>query len=371
MIPEAKKERIHGLDLVRAIAIICVLLAHLIGVFLVPVLKNNFIAGVFGSVFSYPLGIFGVEIFFVLSGYLIGRIVIKKVIEENSIRSLFNFYVRRWFRTIPLYMLVVVLLLFAPYANHFYWQNLVFIQNFFPNALDFNPVSWSLSIEEWFYLLVPFFLFLVFYLHKGNKAKAFMGTCASIIVFSVLGRIIYTLNFNPNFDYGIRKQIFFRLDSITVGVLFAGIRYYYLDFYNFLIKNRKILLILSLMSLFFIECYLAFTTHQYLDNSFFARVFFFPILSLCCGFFMISLEKVNIKKVFLKYVTTTSLISYALYLVHLQIFLIIVNILDVSSLAASILLGFLALFLSTAFSLVLYRYYELPIMKFRDKITSN
>lgn len=369
MIPDTKNKRIFGLDLVRAIAIVCVLLAHFIGVFLVPIFKDRFVAGVFGKVFSYPLGVFGVEIFFVLSGYLIGRIIIKKIVEENSLKNLFNFYTRRWLRTLPLYFLVIALLLFAPYANDFYWQNLLFIQNFNPNALDFNPVSWSLSIEEYFYLIVPFIVFLVFYFYKGNKAKAFMWTCVCIVVLSIVARVWYINNFTPNFDYGIRKQIFLRLDSLTIGVLFAGMRYYYRAIYDRLIQNRKLVLAVSLVALFLIECYLSFNTHNHFNNSFFARVMLFPLISLCCGFFMISLENIKIKNTYSKYITTISLTSYALYLVHLQIFLIFANFFTPSHIVTSAMFGFLAIVLTFGFSFALYRYYELPIMKFRDKIT--
>ena len=83
-------KRNFGLDLCRAIAIIMVIISHIRGYF-----SRYFYVDFLGI-----NGFFAVELFFVLSGFLIGKIIIKDlVVSEN--KDLKKFYLRRWFRTLP------------------------------------------------------------------------------------------------------------------------------------------------------------------------------------------------------------------------------------------------------------------------------
>jgi len=89
--------RIYGLDILRAFAIFFVVLAH----------ASSFLTQPLQDIlwhFQYD----GVSIFFVLSGYLIGGILIK-IIENKgaTFKNLFNFWLRRWLRTLPNYFLVL------------------------------------------------------------------------------------------------------------------------------------------------------------------------------------------------------------------------------------------------------------------------
>jgi len=81
-----------GLDLIRAVAISLVLFAHSIQ----------------SVIFGISIGVLGVEIFFVLSGYLIGQILIRDFSNNASISTLANFWLRRWFRTLPLYYAIIL-----------------------------------------------------------------------------------------------------------------------------------------------------------------------------------------------------------------------------------------------------------------------
>ena len=89
-------ERVFGLDVMRASAILLVLLGHATVWFasFVPV----FNIGCLG-------GYFGVELFFVLSGFLIGSILLRWLIDPGSTTTLFDFWRRRWLRTLPNYVL--------------------------------------------------------------------------------------------------------------------------------------------------------------------------------------------------------------------------------------------------------------------------
>ena len=105
------KERIFGLDLMRAMAILFVLLSHT--VFLLPFSKETQ-----NLVFQY-CGFFGVELFFVLSGYLVGKILIKLFNERSAeFDTVRYFWIRRWFRTLPAYYLALFLSAIVYYFSH-------------------------------------------------------------------------------------------------------------------------------------------------------------------------------------------------------------------------------------------------------------
>ena len=88
------RKRIFGLDVMRAVAILLVVFSHVL--WIVPDAK-----GIIPDLLSLA-GVIGVEIFFVLSGFLIGRIVIKMFLQEDfNFRKVMYFWIRRWFRTLP------------------------------------------------------------------------------------------------------------------------------------------------------------------------------------------------------------------------------------------------------------------------------
>ena len=123
-----KKKRVFGLDLMRAVAIVLVVFSHIS--WIVPKAK-----GLIPDLMNIA-GFIGVEIFFVLSGFLIGRLIYKLYISEDfRFYSVFYFWVRRWFRTLPNYYLVLIINgLIAIYLGTQLpvniWQYGFFIQNF-------------------------------------------------------------------------------------------------------------------------------------------------------------------------------------------------------------------------------------------------
>jgi peptidoglycan/LPS O-acetylase OafA/YrhL len=149
--------RSAGLDLVRAIAILLVLLGHC----------GAFFAWWYGIAFPWQLavgGFYGVELFFVLSGLLIGRLLIDILDRGPTPRAWLVFMTRRWMRTLPLYFLwLFVLAAFWPPhgpEGSTLWRVLPWFvtmtQNLAWGRVDsWFGVSWSLAVEEWFYLLFP------------------------------------------------------------------------------------------------------------------------------------------------------------------------------------------------------------------------
>lgn len=205
--------RIAGLDALRAAAIVAVVLMH--------VINREFTGRHLAQPgWSGSLGYFGVELFFILSGFLIGRILIRIAANDPRPRSWAIFMVRRWMRTLPLYFLWLVVLLvatppadFFPTAAHYatFTQNLAW-----PMGAWF-PVSWSLAVEEWFYLL---FSFVVLALAAGRVPGALPLGCLLFVALPLAGRI-FLIPADVPFDVGMREVALARLDAIAYGVVMA------------------------------------------------------------------------------------------------------------------------------------------------------
>jgi peptidoglycan/LPS O-acetylase OafA/YrhL len=109
-------------------------------------------------------GQYGVDLYFALSGWLIGHLYWRERIEFGNV-LIGQFWLRRWVRTIPPYLVALLFFYLAVYvARHepFDYGYLVFLQNYY-ERIPFFLVSWSLCVEEHFYLLLP----LVFLIWRG------------------------------------------------------------------------------------------------------------------------------------------------------------------------------------------------------------
>jgi peptidoglycan/LPS O-acetylase OafA/YrhL len=143
---------VRGLDTLRAVAVLWVVLYHLHGAKLTPPLPDaleRFAA----------LGSAGVDLFFVLSGYLIGGIVLAELETTGTLRAR-HFWWRRWLRTLPAYYATLALIAgsdFVVSPEHAWvstWAYPIFLQNYWSERPRF-AWSWSLCVEEHFYLALP------------------------------------------------------------------------------------------------------------------------------------------------------------------------------------------------------------------------
>jgi peptidoglycan/LPS O-acetylase OafA/YrhL len=170
-------------------------------------------------------GSLGVELFFALSGFLIGRLLLELIERDPTLRGWWRFMARRWLRTLPLYLVwLVVLALLWPPAEHlpsYLLEYGTFTQNLmWPMPRDgwFN-VSWSLGVEEWFYLLFSALLI------GGTALTRRKTTCmwGAIVLFVAVPTALRWHFTGPvGFDQ-IRGITVLRLDAIVFGVAIAAL----------------------------------------------------------------------------------------------------------------------------------------------------
>ncbi len=188
----------------------------------------------------------GIDIFFVLSGFLIGRILILDLLGLDRIRWR-KFFIRRSFRIFPAYYLVLIASLFvlAPtqpglikflYLGASWdtlasgaWTNFVYLNNYLLDPLEPNILSWgwSLCVEEHFYALLPPYLWLAF--RTSSPAGRLLLLSGGIL----LPVLLRTLAFIRDPELKILDGLYYhshnRFDEIFVGVVIAYCSVVYAD----------------------------------------------------------------------------------------------------------------------------------------------
>ena len=160
-----------------------------------------------------------VEVFFVLSGFVLAPQIVDWVVGR-SWRNLGVFLVRRWMRTIPPYVaaLVVVALMTGNLFTADTLRYLFYVENLFRSAndVDFYPVAWSLAVEEWFYLLfAPILFLLARTLGRSDRRIDVAFAILLVLVVAALRAFAAPLDW----DLNVRRVTLFRIDSIVWGVL--------------------------------------------------------------------------------------------------------------------------------------------------------
>lgn len=160
-----------------------------------------------------------VEVFFVLSGFVLAPQIVDWVVGRPW-RNLGVFLVRRWMRTIPPYVaaLFVVALMTGNLFTADTLRYLFYVENLFrsANAVDFYPVAWSLAVEEWFYVLFAPLMFLVA-CGLGRSDRRVEVAFAILFVLIIAGLRAFAAP--PDWDLNVRRVTAFRVDSIVWGFL--------------------------------------------------------------------------------------------------------------------------------------------------------
>ena len=219
--------RIVGLDMARGLSTLVVVVGHLLAAThtALPSPLPNFTHGMI------LLTNLAVEVFFALSGFFLGGSLLRKS-ERPAGEVLPSYALHRITRTWPAYfmLLFILLLLDAGLRGQWraHWSYFFFLQNFVDGAERFYAVTWTLSIEEWSYILLPLLAlgFPRLLARRGyTGAHAVLLGAAAIIVLSLLARLLAAVAWHPQFDMGLRKQLPLRMDALMFGLCIAYCRF--------------------------------------------------------------------------------------------------------------------------------------------------
>jgi len=212
----------EGIDLLRGGAVFLVLWSH------AGIVLPHSLHGALAAPWFRP-GFWGVTTFFAISGFLVvGQLI--DIATGKRDESIWSFVLRRWFRTVPTYWIVLLFLLVAGFigwpgwktwlVNIFFLQGSIFVYE--PNLLS---VSWSLVIEEWSYLVFAFAVFVLIFLKRrlalGNTRVMAIVGCLLIasIVMTSLGRYIFIENGGS--VRSLKQGLLLQSDALAYGGLLA------------------------------------------------------------------------------------------------------------------------------------------------------
>lgn len=349
--------RRFGLDLLRAASAWGVVCAHAL-----ILLQPHPPAGL-GWINAW--GLLGVELFFVLSGFLIGGIILELGDDLREPRAVVRFWRRRWLRTVPNYLLflglwwIILTCLGARLPQP--WRFLTFTQNLLFTPLGAYLESWSLCVEEWFYLLFPLGVFAG--LRLGLRARrAVLVTTLLLLAVPALLRVWHVAAHQPKWDFGVRMIVVYRLDSIAWGILAAVVR---VEFPGLWQRLRWPALTLGAAGLGYLaHYYLTVPLHP----DWFGRTWFFAAISAAgaCVLPRLDTWQTDSNLWPARSVRALARWSYSLYLVNLPTAFLLQKAWPLADARATpgAMLAVLALYFALCLTLsaAVYRYWEKPWM---------
>lgn len=333
--------RLPSLDMLRGFAALSVVLPHL----LLSAHPQH------GVAILEAIAVLGVEVFFVLSGFVLAPQILMCLARP----SLFStFLVRRWARTVPPFVLALctVSLMTDHFGSNDFLRYLVYCQNLFAqhNVHDYFTVAWSLSVEEWFYILFPMCL-IVAAPFVGRDRRMAILTAALFITVVTISRT--ALGQSENWGSDVRRVVEFRIDSIAYGFLL----------YLLIGTPRAILCFVGVM----ISAALAFAALWGSANDIAVAEVAFPLIAAAFGCFSLafalSIDDWIARNKALPWVSLfAGRISYSTYLFHSIFAMALMDWLlpMPTTYRVVIVLG-----VTVAFCTVLYYAYERPILAAR------
>ena len=312
-----KNSKYPGIDLLRAVAVSLVVMFH-------TAVYNEAL-----STSIFRIGWIGVDLFFVLSGFLVGGILFD-MYKKNSY-NLKTFYIHRFLRIYPVYIFILLFTIAINYqqnridlsTNDIVTQfilnlSLLFTYFDFLFGFDINPYfnvggGWSLAIEWQFYLLFPLIIWLIlkknFYQSKKLLTVIFLIFLSGIFVRLIATNNVMTNDYNWYFVHVVRLHS--RYDELMAGVFVAM-----LVKTKSYIPNKITLQLIGFNILLFCILYL-FHYPQYLTSPqtmTFETILYPTFLGIAFASIVLSCYNIEFAS---KYVNILAKLSYSIYLVHL------------------------------------------------------
>ncbi len=330
--------RILNLDLLRATAIVLVVGFHVTQMLTGDLIEDRAL---------FTLGKYGVNLFFVLSGFLVGGMYFRQEPASPVI-----FWLKRLWRTYPPYLIIVFLSWAGVYLSRdqeFNLGYLVMVQNYY-DKIPFFLVSWSLNVEEHFYLV---FLIVILFVKNPRKQLLFWIFFALI---PILIRMAFRDRFASDFGYH-HTATYFHIDSLSFGVLAA-----------YLVHKKGIRLSPPSFSapflfLLFIACAYHLSRFNTPVNSYLGPT----ILNLIITALLLVLYfNQTFQLSYLPFIKLNALMAYSIYLTHpimIHLCMAILRKLRISHLALSVPLTLIVLY---AAAFIFYRLVEKPVIEYRN-----
>ncbi|MXN75394.1 acyltransferase family protein [Burkholderia sp. 4701] len=354
-----EKDRICGLDTLRALAIVLVLCNH----YAVVVTQED----TFG--FLTHWGWAGVDLFFVLSGYLIGSQILRPLSRGEPF-VLRTFMARRLLRTLPNYYVILALYFLLPgelggKATASGWQFLTFTQNFsFIRWGQTFSHSWSLCIEEQFYLALPIAVLIVAQLRRPLRA-AWVLIIGAILAGMAI-RAWYWLHLEPAADgAAFYYSSLTRLDELLPGVLIALLQHFHPARFDRIIRHPGILMVAGPLSVLLALLWLG----DQIPDAMPAAVLGYPMIAT--GFAMLVLSCLNpaswLNLIRLPGATRLAAWSYAVYLAHKPIFTLMLGPVQAAGILPRSVPGIVIIMAAgIGGGWILFRLVETPFMRLRS-----
>jgi peptidoglycan/LPS O-acetylase OafA/YrhL len=361
----AAANRFAGLDHLRALAIIIVFVYHY-------------------NMFGHPAGLYdylgswgwtGVDLFFVLSGFLIGGQLFARIARDQPI-AYGEFYFKRSLRILPAYFVVLALYIAIPGFKERsqlppLWRMFTFTQNF---GLDLSKEgafshAWSLCIEEQFYLILPLLIIVL----KTPKKAVWLLPALFLFGFAIRTYIWYDVlpkaqSFGKAYYMYIYYPTWSRLDGLLAGVALAAFYYFQPERWKKITRhgNRILLIALALTAAAWA---IAHNDHQYEMRG---AIFGYPAIAIAYGalvFAALSPTSV-LYKYSSKITRLIATLSYSIYLTHKQLIHLTHEFLSPRGIDND---SYTSFWISTAVALLggwlLHLAVEKPFLRIRDRLS--
>lgn len=360
------KNRFDGLQIIRAYASILVVFFHLSIFFFY--IKNE---SIFGNFFL--TGFSGVDIFFVLSGFIISYSSSKYINIENiqikpRLKNLKIYFLKRFFRIYPtywlfLYLPILLIAIILPTINDYHPNNFLKILNTILLNFGHDEVSivtWTLSYELFFYIIFGMVIL--------NKRLTFLFIPLFILIIYKLTQYDGKINYDVENQYSIFK--FQYLNYITNPIIlefFFGVFMYFLCKKGISINHKTSLIFISIYVIsFFATNYIFAPNYQ---NFFkFYRIFFYGVPAFLLIFAFINIS-INYENLIFKKIILLGDASYILYLIHNTILSIFVRffLFKIENNFLVLFLAILMVIIICYISILLYQFVEKPLLSYLNR----
>lgn len=341
----------------------------------------------------------GVDVFFVMSGFLISGILLRQVTKDGQM-NLKNFYLRRYLRLTPAYYFTLTLywLLNGP-NSEWIWANYLYISNFIDYGQQAAGWTWSLAIEEQFYFIYPLLLIVILkYAKSPGYVMLWLFVISLLVRFGIVmsddlirvspGSRMYTdqVYFNHFFTV-LYDNLHSRFGALLIGCLAAYNLHFHKEKLNEF-ANSPAGIVTTVVGLLLIVFFMAFPVFspvydKYQSFHIFYYIFNRNLFSLGIGIIIIAMLLqqhviANTLRAFfsLSFWYPFATLSYSLYLIHLVVMsLVIPALINLTvmmptdypwSMGETLLYGFvLSAILSTAIASLMYLFIEKPVMNLR------